>query len=453
MITERLWDRPNTTRNSAEIKTPSDAVLDLFPFRDKNNFREAICFLNKARARFDEENWKGGLEINGWRQSIEDVGKTLVDINRGRGVTVNSLLATAEAFNFAGVEIKEDLLVYLRKKAHQEVKNIQAAKKEVEARERTESLRRKLKIVASAGAISLIPIAVALAAKPWEAYLPVQVGPSVGNNNDPVAAEISPLLFETSQEDVDRQEAGRTSWLSGIGESIESIVVKPPPLVAELGSERDEPFHLWRFNFADKETGATFEWNYSGVVDANGGIPISFTVRPQSYSDRKTSSYSCLNDIEQDCLFFINGTNTLTIHTNWVADERGSAQDWGYFIEGGSKEEPNHYFSEEVRSERTRLLEQDGVTLIQGNHEARAEVAIVRVEQGDKQKIYNDLSQALAVALEYDPDIGTRVNLDKPFLVALTCGRLLPGDKRSGDNENITTSSVYVFVIGEALTD
>lgn len=491
MSAEIHLNKTKNTINSAESITPRGAILDLSPIQDRKNYHQTISFLNKAKDRFEEVDWRGGLETENGRYSFEEVIELISDIytkdTSPQLVSANDLLAIGEAFKFAGVEIKEDLLVYFRRKACQEVNNIQVAKREAEARKRVESWRRKLTVVAYAGAISLIPIAFTLAAKSREINLSVQFNPNIINNNDPRVAEVSSISLDDLGKGPDEKEETK-SILSSIGGAVESFI-KPTPLVEELDGYSID--NLWGFNFANPEVKKgeeidpskflILEWDSEKVIEANEGNPVRVILYPVNDETRGGSfGWGCIHLPDKECSKQFDNFIVVSGHSGVVENTQGEKvelpmEQLRAFIEGYKLQTDAQSFSSSPeegeitleaivgqysgtwsREERDRImeiLEEERPTLTQGDYQAKVKTAQVRIEEADRDQLYRDWRQVVEIALRYDPDLGEKVNLEKPFLVFVTSGRRISGDRESGENHHNYTSSVILNFAGEGLSD
>ena len=105
--------------------------------------------------------------------------------------------------------------------------------------------------------------------------------------------------------------------------------------------------------------------------------------------------------------------------------------------------------SKEEREQRIDLLEEERVTISLWGHQAKAQIAVVRIEEVDRDSVYADWNRAVEIALRYDPSLGEKINLESGGLILAISGRRLPGDRLSGQNHYEYTSSLILIFIGE----
>ena len=456
----------NLDNSSEEFQKPGDSLLDLTPLMDKGNFDLTLSLLNKKTADFESADWKGGVETEDGRYSFEDVKKIITDVNQGdvspHLLSANQRLVFAEALIFAGAKIpnKERLIARLRERAVREEKIAHAP--EIEKPQKAKVSKRWMRRLALA-APPVAALALAFASKPWEAFQ--------SPNDDLVLDSNEPRITNAGTineipNDNDAEESGLSNLFNQVGSAVESVV-KRVPNVEELESSIAD-YNLWEFDLNDPENPLTISWDSPEVVALNYGEPLVFTVSPVEKPVGNRLSVVCYNNSEMECSMAFDGFIIVQVHSSLNNGKELAMERERNFLEGGvevintenedgagvvRKVNFSTFLKPEEREARRLKLEEKRGTLKQGDHEANAQVAIVRIEEKYVwPRIYNDLSLVVEEALRTDPTLALKINLEKPFATFFTCGWRLPGDELSSENVHWYSSSMYLIFVGEAPT-
>lgn len=468
MLAERRLDKTEDTVNPTEFTTPGKDLLDLSLLKDRRNFHQTLAFLNKAKEKFKETDWKGGIGVEEERYAFDDVKELVIDINRldipDDFLSANDQLAFAQAAKFAGARIPARLIARLYERAQREYKISQRV--EGESLKQPEISRNWLRKAAFVAPF-FVPVAIVLAAKPWEAFQTPKIDiNTVGNS--PRAAEVFSISINDLEERPNQKEEKTETILSSIEEMVESFK-KPIPLVEELDGYKLD--NLWGFNFANPEVKngeeidpskfLILEWDSERVLEANGGNPVRDILYPVN-DDTGGGSFgsSCLNLPDKECAKQFSNYIVVSGHSGVVENLNGEKielpmEPLRAFIEGHKLQANSQYssdLSKEEREESMEILEEERATLSLGDHQAKVQTVTVRIEEADRDRLYGDWSKVVEIALEYDPHLGEKVNLEKPFLVFVTSGRKIDDDKLSGEEHSLYSSSANLTFACEALS-
>lgn len=457
MEAERQFGRSSMGTSSVEFQTPSNGLLNLSPLQDRTNYYQTIEFLNRSKSKFHEAGWKGGVETENGRYTHDDVISLATDIYQGnispQLVSANEKLALAQASQFAGADIPDKHLARLHERAQIEYKITQ----DLESAKSTKK-RPSMKWVGRV-VVPTVTLAVAFAAS--EAFQSPKTDSDIGAGNEPRVSEVGPLL-DGAQPDTERQ-SGISGFFSQVGEKVESVVKKVPN-VEDLESSI-EKFDLWGFDLNDPENPLTISWDSPEIVALNNGEPLEFTVSPIENLVGNHLSTQCYSNSAMECSAAFDGFILIQAHSSLNNGKELAMESERNFLEGGvevTRSEDEDGVKEERQvdlltflkpeeRETRRLLLERRVPLTQGEHEAKAQVAVVRIEERYVwPKLYNDQSIMVEEALKIDPTLPERINLERPLAVFFTCGWRLPGDKLSHENVNWYSSSMYLFFVGEA---
>ena len=463
--------RTGIQQDTAEPRKHTGADFDLSALSQRENYYETTQFLNKRKERFEEVGWQGGVDP---KLDFSDVCEVITDIYRGKispdSVPSNSKLAIIQAFELSGVEVRKDVIESLREKSEQEV----ASQRTNERTNKKQELKRQPKAPKprwlKRAALAVPPLAIA-AAYAGNGLLSSNSSVEVGDSQ-PRTSDVE--VFEESQiEQESKSSAGVFSFLNKIEESIEKVV-KRIPLVEELNEEDDDQDTRWGFNFAltevkegeeiDLSKFIHFEWESDKVTESNGGT-LKAILYPVKDTGARTFGDECLYTPNKDCSKAIDNFIVIGGHSGVVKNNEGelvelATEPLRAFIEGHKLEYKleddgtlTPYFtdtlSREEREQKMDLLEEERPTITLGGHQVRAQVAVVRIEEVDRGKVYADWSQVVDIALEYDPNLGEQINLERGGLILAVSGRRLPGDKLSGKNHYDYTSSLILIFVGE----
>jgi len=201
------------------------------------------------------------------------------------------------------------------------------------------------------------------------------------------------------------------------------------------------------------------------VAESNGGA-LKAILYPVKDDGARSFEWKCLRIPDKDCSKAVDNFIIIGGHSGVVENNEGelvelATEPLRAFIEGHKLEYKledddtlTPYFtdtlSREEREQKMDLLEEERPTITLGGHQAKAQVAVVRIEEVDRDKVYADWSRAVKVALKYDPSLGEQINLEGGGLILAISGRRLPGDRLSGHNHHEYTSSLILVFVAEA---
>jgi hypothetical protein len=456
----------NLYNNSEEFQKSGDSLLDLTPLMDKGNFDLTISLLNKKKANFESADWKGGVETEDGRYSFEDVKKIITDVNQGdvspHLLSANQRLAFAEALIFAGAKIpnKERLIARLRERAVREEKITHAP--EIEKPQKAKvSKRWTWKLALAAPPVAAL--ALAFASKPWES--------ARSSNEDLISQSNEPRITNAGTineipNDNDAEESGLSNLFNQVGSAVESVVQRVPN-VEELESSVAD-YNLWDFDLNDPENPLTISWESDEVAGSNYQERLEFTLSPIENAVGNHLATQCFTNSEIECSIAFDNFIVAEGHSSISRGVELAMERVRGFLEGGIEVTEkvvngvteitrmanlSKLLNPEEREVQRLMLESKRATLKQGDHEANAQVAIVRIEEKFVwPRLYNDLSTTVEEALRTDPTLPQRINLERPFGIFFTCGWRLPGDELSSETVKWYSSSMYLIFVGEAAT-
>lgn len=464
METERQLGRSSMGTGSVEFQTPSDGLLDLSPLQDRRNYHQTLVFLNKARRQFEEEDWKGGVETKNGRYTLDDVKNLATDIYRGnispQLVSANQQLAIVEASQFAGAQIKDDLITYLKRKAGQEETLLRASKVKPERKPKPLRLfTPKLK--------HLGPLAVAgIAAGGYFSLNTSQKDIQSQDETSPKVAQIFDSPNKSPKEDIPEENAE-----SSVLDFVESIFVKKIPKVEELEVKREGQFKFWGIDFSvQKEIAGEIKkdeiirltWEGEGVT-AKRGSSLKIVSAPLAIESGVSFPDYCLKRTELDCVlafekFAVSGGHSGVVeHVNKEGITEKielTSEAVRAFVEGHKFLKDGTYSEALTSQEREAIIallekEEERPILSQGEVQVKVAVAVVRIEEAYRDDVYKNWSKLDEVVRARDPDLGDKINLDAPHFYWVISGRLLNGDKPSAENHSAYSSSIIVLALGE----
>jgi len=420
------------------------------PFLDDSlNASQTIAYLHGQRERFSGGiAWKGGI---GGEYSFVGVLGILRSIEKGK-VTVSELtpnikLAVVEALFMAGAvpPIGKEELEELRKKAEEDlarkvnsvlVPAMHGLSRRSLTPKRTVLLATAMATVAGAGMIL---------------YHPDLVATKLQNESQSALSSEELLAVKTAKPQASDLSSESPPVLEDLGSILKAFEPKPTPipLVESIPSAEGSPYNLWGIDFADPSQAITVEWNYPEILVLNNGKPLGFS----DFADAKDSQAkfsACVHHLDWECTMTLNRKVFVSAHTGWNGEVMLPMEEFRAFLEGGSKEHPNERLPEEERLRREQLLEKYRPTITQGTLRVSAQAAIVRIEEADRDGIYEDWNTLEDVALKYDPALGSSLNVTEPYVDFITCGWRIPGDRLSPKHHSAFSSSIYNLFLGEA---
>lgn len=462
---------------TTDLRSQNGVEFDLGRLIRRYDFHETIGFLNAAKEKFEEINWQGGLDP---KLDFLGIRNLVTDIYRGNTsshfVTTNERLALAQAIVFAYKprEVKQefvDFIEKLREKAQREKTARLASSWLQTAQELEEQLKGpKNKRWLRKAALVIPPLAL----------VTVYTGNKLMNSySDEGISDSQSRTSEISEEVSDGQLASNSpirlpSFLSNIGESIQEVVNRIP-LVEELNEEDDDQYTRWGFTFVlpevsegeekDPSKFIIFEWQSDKVIEANGGI-LEAILYPQIDTGGRSFGWECLHTPDKDCSKAIDNFIIIGGHSGVVTNKKGELVELAMepiraFIEGHKlqyklQEDGNYllYYTDdtlarEEREQKMDLLEEERPSITQEEDNAKAQVAVVRIEEIDRDKVYNDWNRVVEIALKYEPNLGESINLQRGGLILAISGRRIAGDNLSGQNHYEYTSSLILIFVGE----
>lgn len=446
-MTEKRISHSNAPISSPESQ--ESVGLDLSPLTDARNFRETIRFLNRAREQFTASGWKGGLAGADGPFSFTEVGSILTDVHRqeisSSLLSANERLAIVEAFQFAGLRMpSDDLLEKLREEAEGEIIRSAAAPAAIELirsiakdRKKTHLPKRVLGL-----ALALVLIGGGAAA----------AGISSERNQGALGGTQAEAAEVSGQDG--RSEEQEPSGLASIIGSVQNVIasaVSETPRVEDINFLRETPYHLWGIDWSDHEEGIAVTWDAPEIVERNGGQAPQIVFFPIAYTEGTRFGSACPTSSGLDCVRALDGYILVGGHTSHDFSMEG----FRHFIEGWSPA-GDPYLPAEERAFRETLLEEYRPTVTYRDQAVQPQAVVLRIPPRATDLVY-EFWQAgneatMEIALEVDPSLGSKINLERPFVVAAGCGRRLSGDIPSQSNQPDYQAAVYLLILGEAVT-
>lgn len=418
---------------------------------DPENARETIALLLQAKEKFEvEQAWRGGVA---GEYSISDVLAILTGVDCGQismqRIAPNPKLAILEALIYAGE----------KPPAAEDVAELRRLAEDAVSRNISRALIPAIHGLSRRGLTKnraiLLAVAMATVAGAWTLLnLPDWLIPSQQNNEPRVALAADGQALIPGESQIADQSFAGSSLLEGLSSLFESEVLEPTPipLVESLPSAEDSPLNLWGgIDLSDSTQAITIEWDAPEIVALNNGEPLGGSIFANP-KDSQAEFYNCLYHFGLECSMALNGKVFVLAHSSWNGENMLSMEEIRAFLEGGSRENLNERLPAEERLRREQLLESNRPTITQGTHRVSAQAAIVRIEEADRDGVLRDSNTLERVALAYEPELGTIINLARPYLDLITCGWRLSGDRLSPKYHSPFSSSIYNLFLGEAPT-
>lgn len=464
--------------------------LDMARLIEAKPFHETHNYLKREEERFCQANWKGGLEDGDGPYSLEEVMQLLVDIRRGKMspsmVSANQRLAFHEALQFAGANPPDrQLLQRLRHEAEQELVNgvyipaSHALYRRVGRSERSPHHRRKLSRAAAA-----LPVVLAVIYGSWELFAPKNGDSAVVNVSQPRSVEVSgtdPYMQEVFDQEKDESKAAQL--LNQLTGAVETFV-DPIRQAEAIEYDSETPGKIWGIDWTNSQAGVEIFWDDPEVAASRLGISPEITFFPVAKKENRNMMSQCLPYSGLDCSWVHEGSITIGGHVgidadgdafslqdlkeflefktvvDEVVDEQGNAQEKIYLAPlSVDEQKENIAYLEDTRPivRQVRVTEQDGKQQTEVV-EVKAKAAIVRIPPLEADRHYAawfdyNRDDVIKIALEVDPGLGKRVNLDKPYVVLIGCDERFPGEAASRRVDlSSTYQAMWVIVLGEAPT-
>ena len=245
----------------------------------------------------------------------------------------------------------------------------------------------------------------------------------------------------------------------------------PPriPRVEELRNiDKNKLLSIWGFTLDDPTKILEFYWgNNPDLLAFTGGDPVRIKTNPKATtSDRHYYYDKCRSDTKLDCVYANERGILISTHSSYNTDADGNkvplhGELFRQYLEGGSYDVGDNIDTRwplEERRTREQALENGPFYLIQGDHVVEATVVIVRIPPIENQKIYDawiegredPLDVLIRKAIEIDPELPNKINMNERIIVDDTCGRNVPGEPKI-DQPDWQQSS-YLVIVGESVT-
>ncbi|MCH7951188.1 hypothetical protein IH980_00425 [Patescibacteria group bacterium] len=446
----------------------------------------SISLLEKKRERFINASWTGGIgEEKGPYDldSILAVLSRLADGGSFRRVSANSHLAIAEGLAFTGVGVSGEELARLRQEAELErarftesilVPATHALSREIDT-QNGKSLP-KGRILVLAGVLVLIGGGAAwFASSPSQALTEEGLQPRVLNESGNL------LQIFQGGSDQGSDQSGLTSLFRPIQEAVGEFI-NPIPLVEDVESDSENPNIVLGIDWTNTEAGVSVAWDDPEIAASRLGIPPEIILFPVAKKENINMMDQCLPFLGLDCSWVHDGSITVGAHVGSddegthfsfqdlkdslerkavveeVVDEQGNTQEKITWVPLSIDEQREIIAKlESVRPTVRQVIvtERDGKKEVEVV-EVKAKVAIVRIPPLEADRHYAawfdyNRDDVIKIALEVDPTLGERVNLNKDFVVIIGCDERLPEEPFS---QRIDPSSTYqamwLTFLGEA---
>lgn len=469
---------PEAIEHSLLEKPPANGGVPsvdgyLSNLRDEHNAETTIHWLDGLHDQFTQWEWRGGIHGS---FSLEDVIAEIKRISDKADfpitrVSPDSKLAMLMAFQFAGANIPDELITPLRERAEKISNHIlettitpatlAAVDVLLQDEKKTANLRRiqkraiqpKTKLLTPRRAALLLPTALLAITGGWvyfrspDGQLTVPIDVPQGSVFD----------FIRPDNEVGASESATIQMTpTPLPNNFEADLPFDIPNVSELRSLSDQFHRLWGFNFSDTSKTITILWNSPDILAFAGGEPLKITTYPNAIQSGYRYYYDpCRDDINLDCAYATERGILYHSHSSYRGQTPLHAEQARGFLEGGSRSNISQRWSADERLARHLALEDESPMIIQGDHIAQATAVIVRIPPTETDRVYaswiraqeDPLDILVTMALQIDPDLPNKINMNERFIVDNFCGWNIQGEPQS--IQPYYQQSIYALFIGE----
>lgn len=299
----------------------------------------------------------------------------------------------------------------------------------------------------------------------------------------PVVTGLSTLGLDVAQGETARESVGEiiSQFTRPIQEAVGEFI-NPIPLVEDVESDSENPNIVLGIDWTNTEAGVSVAWDDPEIAASRLGISPEIILFPVAKKENINMMDQCLPFLGLDCSWVHDGSITVGAHVGSddegthfsfqdlkdslerkavveeVVDEQGNTQEkitWVPLSIDEQKEIIAKLESVRPTVRQVIVTERDGKKEVEVV-EVKAKVAIVRIPPLEADRHYAawfdyNRDDVIKIALEVDPTLGERVNLNKDFVVIIGCDERLPEEPYS---QRIDPSSTYqamwLTFLGEA---